>query len=133
MYYKLYGTSLLIISTHLLYSIRFICTTASYFNRVAIFISKSVILSCSYQILKRKISCLTWKEQWLESMNLLTILFIDHCMLVTVDRNKSMLGTFAPQKDAYIETLDEETTPSGILARGIYTAKLRVSFVFHHM
>ncbi|KAK9055693.1 hypothetical protein SSX86_026778 [Deinandra increscens subsp. villosa] len=44
---------------------------------------------------------------------------------IQVDRIKSMLGTFAPQKDAYIETLDEETTPSGILARGIYTAKLR--------
>lgn len=40
-----------------------------------------------------------------------------------------MLGTFAPQKDAYVETLEEETTPSGILARGIYTAKLRVSYV----
>ncbi|KAI3741981.1 hypothetical protein L1987_59660 [Smallanthus sonchifolius] len=45
---------------------------------------------------------------------------------IQVDRIKSMLGTFAPQKDAYIETLDEETTPSGILARGIYTAKLRI-------
>ncbi|GJX69583.1 Rho GDP-dissociation inhibitor 1-like protein [Tanacetum coccineum] len=44
---------------------------------------------------------------------------------IQVDRNKSMLGTFAPQKDAYVETLEEETTPSGILARGIYIAKLR--------
>ncbi|KAF5810501.1 putative Rho protein GDP-dissociation inhibitor [Helianthus annuus] len=44
---------------------------------------------------------------------------------IQVDRIKSMLGTFAPQKDAYVEMLDEETTPSGILARGIYTAKLR--------
>ncbi|KAL7587429.1 rho GDP-dissociation inhibitor 1 [Lactuca sativa] len=44
---------------------------------------------------------------------------------IQVDRIKGMLGTFAPQKDAYVETLEEETTPSGILARGIYTAKLR--------
>ncbi|KAI3782948.1 hypothetical protein L2E82_13009 [Cichorium intybus] len=44
---------------------------------------------------------------------------------IQVDRMKGMLGTFAPQKDAYVETLEEETAPSGILARGIYTAKLR--------
>lgn len=44
---------------------------------------------------------------------------------IQVDRIKGMLGTFAPQKDAYVETLDEETTPSGVLARGIYTAKLK--------
>nr|XP_043619017.1 rho GDP-dissociation inhibitor 1-like [Erigeron canadensis] len=44
---------------------------------------------------------------------------------IQVDCVKRMLGTFAPQKDAYIETLDEETAPSGIFARGIYTAKLR--------
>lgn len=44
---------------------------------------------------------------------------------IQVERNKGMLGTFAPQKDPYVEILDEETTPCGILARGIYTAKLR--------
>ncbi|KVI12345.1 Immunoglobulin E-set [Cynara cardunculus var. scolymus] len=44
---------------------------------------------------------------------------------IQVDRIKGMLGTFAPQKDAYVETLDEETTPSGVLARGIYKAKLK--------
>lgn len=37
-----------------------------------------------------------------------------------------MLGTFAPQRDAYTHTLEEETTPSGLLARGIYSAKLKV-------
>lgn len=37
-----------------------------------------------------------------------------------------MLGTFAPQREPYVETLEEETTPSGVLARGIYLAKLKV-------
>ena len=37
-----------------------------------------------------------------------------------------MLGTFAPQREQYVETLEEETTPSGVLARGNYSAKLKV-------
>ncbi|XP_027094581.1 rho GDP-dissociation inhibitor 1-like isoform X2 [Coffea eugenioides] len=44
---------------------------------------------------------------------------------VEVDRKNGMLGTFAPQREPYIHTLEEETTPSGVLARGNYTAKLR--------
>ncbi|CAI0386185.1 unnamed protein product, partial [Linum tenue] len=44
-----------------------------------------------------------------------------------VDQNKRMLGTFAPQREPYVHTLEEETTPSGILARGTYSAKLKVS------
>lgn len=42
-----------------------------------------------------------------------------------VDRTQGMLGTFAPQREPYVETLEEETTPSGVLARGIYSAKLK--------
>ncbi|OIT08389.1 PREDICTED: rho GDP-dissociation inhibitor 1-like [Nicotiana attenuata] len=42
-----------------------------------------------------------------------------------VDQSKGMLGTFAPQREPYIHMLEEETTPSGALARGIYTAKLK--------
>ncbi|KAK6940634.1 Rho protein GDP-dissociation inhibitor [Dillenia turbinata] len=42
-----------------------------------------------------------------------------------VDQSKGMLGTFAPQKEPYIHTLEEETTPSGVLARGTYSAKLK--------
>ncbi|XP_059660308.1 rho GDP-dissociation inhibitor 1-like [Cornus florida] len=42
-----------------------------------------------------------------------------------VDQSKGMLGTFAPQREPYVHTLDEETTPSGVLARGIYSAKLK--------
>jgi len=37
-----------------------------------------------------------------------------------------MLGTFAPQRESYVYTLDEETTPSGALARGTYMARLKV-------
>ncbi|KAF7804613.1 rho GDP-dissociation inhibitor 1-like [Senna tora] len=42
-----------------------------------------------------------------------------------VDESKGMLGTFAPQKEPYVYALNEETTPSGALARGIYSAKLK--------
>ncbi|RXH98238.1 hypothetical protein DVH24_010563 [Malus domestica] len=42
-----------------------------------------------------------------------------------VDQSKGMLGTFAPNKELYVHTLEEETTPSGLLARGIYSAKLK--------
>ncbi|CAI9770567.1 unnamed protein product [Fraxinus pennsylvanica] len=42
-----------------------------------------------------------------------------------VDQSKGMLGTFAPQREPYVHTLEEKTTPSGMLARGIYTAKLQ--------
>ncbi|KAK8588393.1 hypothetical protein V6N13_087321 [Hibiscus sabdariffa] len=43
-----------------------------------------------------------------------------------VDQNKGMLGTFAPQREPYEQILDEETTPSGVLARGIYSANLKL-------
>ncbi|XWS36468.1 hypothetical protein CRYUN_Cryun20dG0088100 [Craigia yunnanensis] len=46
-----------------------------------------------------------------------------------VDQNKGMLGTFAPQREPYVHILDEETTPSGVLARGIYSAKLKLGGV----
>ncbi|XP_072975861.1 rho GDP-dissociation inhibitor 1-like isoform X1 [Typha angustifolia] len=42
-----------------------------------------------------------------------------------VDQTKGMLGTFAPQFDSYEHLLEEETTPSGALARGSYSAKLK--------
>ncbi|PIA36299.1 hypothetical protein AQUCO_03400298v1 [Aquilegia coerulea] len=45
--------------------------------------------------------------------------------LLKVDQNKGMLGTYAPQREPYTHTMDEETTPSGVLARGIYSAKLK--------
>ncbi|KAG5587301.1 hypothetical protein H5410_047735 [Solanum commersonii] len=44
---------------------------------------------------------------------------------MSVDQSKGMLGTFAPQREPYIHMLEEETTPSGALARGTYTAKLK--------
>uniref|UniRef100_A0A2N9FI45 Rho GDP-dissociation inhibitor 1 n=1 Tax=Fagus sylvatica TaxID=28930 RepID=A0A2N9FI45_FAGSY len=42
-----------------------------------------------------------------------------------VDQNKGMLGTFAPQREPYVHTLDEEITPCGVLARGTYSARLK--------
>ncbi|XP_024019172.1 rho GDP-dissociation inhibitor 1 [Morus notabilis] len=44
---------------------------------------------------------------------------------VQVDQSKGMLGTFAPNQEPYAHALEEETTPSGVLARGIYSAKLK--------
>lgn len=44
----------------------------------------------------------------------------------SVDQSKGMLGTFAPQKDPYVYALKEDTTPAGALARGVYSAKLKV-------
>nr|GMD66892.1 rho GDP-dissociation inhibitor 1-like [Ipomoea batatas] len=42
-----------------------------------------------------------------------------------VDQSKGIVGTFAPQKEPYVHTLEKETTPSGILARGVYKANLK--------
>ncbi|XP_061367484.1 rho GDP-dissociation inhibitor 1-like [Gastrolobium bilobum] len=42
-----------------------------------------------------------------------------------VDQSKGMLGTFAPQKEPYIHALKEDITPSGALARGVYSAKIK--------
>ncbi|GMP99335.1 hypothetical protein CsSME_00046841 [Camellia sinensis var. sinensis] len=47
-----------------------------------------------------------------------------------VDQSKGMLGTFAPQREPYVHTLDEDTAPSGVLARGTYTANLKGWRVF---
>ncbi|PON34763.1 Rho protein GDP-dissociation inhibitor [Parasponia andersonii] len=44
---------------------------------------------------------------------------------VKVDESKGMLGTFAPNPEPYVHTLEEETTPSGVLARGLYSAKFK--------
>ncbi|XP_078167482.1 rho GDP-dissociation inhibitor 1-like [Carex rostrata] len=44
---------------------------------------------------------------------------------IRVDYKKVMLGTFSPQKESYVIELQEETTPSGFLARGNYTAKTK--------
>jgi len=49
----------------------------------------------------------------------------------SVDEVEGMLGTFAPQPEPYVQLLDEDTAPSGVLARGLYSAKLRVSATRH--
>ncbi|XP_051133556.1 rho GDP-dissociation inhibitor 1-like [Andrographis paniculata] len=40
-----------------------------------------------------------------------------------VDSTKEMLGTFSPQAEPYTHEMPEDTTPSGLFARGSYSAK----------
>ncbi|XP_020275954.1 rho GDP-dissociation inhibitor 1-like isoform X2 [Asparagus officinalis] len=42
-----------------------------------------------------------------------------------INQAKGMLGTFAPSRNPYEELLEAESTPSGLFARGIYSAKLQ--------
>uniref|UniRef100_A0A7N0TE71 Rho GDP-dissociation inhibitor n=1 Tax=Kalanchoe fedtschenkoi TaxID=63787 RepID=A0A7N0TE71_KALFE len=42
---------------------------------------------------------------------------------VKVDSSKEMIGTFSPQVEPYTHQMPEETTPSGIFARGSYSAR----------
>ncbi|KAF3456994.1 hypothetical protein FNV43_RR01651 [Rhamnella rubrinervis] len=42
-----------------------------------------------------------------------------------VDSTKIMLGTFSPQLEPYTCETEEETTPSGMFARGLYTARTK--------
>ncbi|GMN36476.1 hypothetical protein TIFTF001_006047 [Ficus carica] len=42
---------------------------------------------------------------------------------VKVDNTKEMLGTFSPQSEPYSFEMPEDTTPSGIFARGSYSAR----------
>ncbi|OVA09241.1 RHO protein GDP dissociation inhibitor [Macleaya cordata] len=44
---------------------------------------------------------------------------------VKVDSTKAMLGTFSPQAEPYKHEMPEETTPSGMFARGSYSAKTK--------
>ncbi|XP_031106729.1 rho GDP-dissociation inhibitor 1-like [Ipomoea triloba] len=42
-----------------------------------------------------------------------------------VDGSKEMLGTFSPQAEPYTHEMPEETTPSGMFARGTYSARTK--------
>uniref|UniRef100_A0ACD5TYM3 Uncharacterized protein n=1 Tax=Avena sativa TaxID=4498 RepID=A0ACD5TYM3_AVESA len=44
---------------------------------------------------------------------------------VRVENQKVMLGTFSPRQEPYTYDAEEDTTPSGIFARGSYSAKLK--------
>ncbi|XP_057421740.1 rho GDP-dissociation inhibitor 1-like [Lotus japonicus] len=44
---------------------------------------------------------------------------------VRVDNAKRMLGTYSPQQEPYTYELEEETTPSGLFARGTYSARTK--------
>ncbi|KAK4373860.1 hypothetical protein RND71_004537 [Anisodus tanguticus] len=45
---------------------------------------------------------------------------------VRVDKSQVMLGTFSPRKEPYVYELEEDVTPSGVFARGLYTARTQV-------
>ncbi|KAL8156878.1 rho GDP-dissociation inhibitor 1-like [Apium graveolens] len=42
-----------------------------------------------------------------------------------VDNTKEMIGTFSPQQEPYTHEMPEETTPSGMFARGSYSARTK--------
>ena len=44
-----------------------------------------------------------------------------------------MIGTFSPQQEPYTHEMHEETTPSGMFARGSYTAKSKVINFFSYV
>ncbi|GAV65211.1 Rho_GDI domain-containing protein [Cephalotus follicularis] len=44
---------------------------------------------------------------------------------VKVDSTKEMLGTFSPQAEPYTHEMPEDTTPSGMFARGSYSARTK--------
>lgn len=45
---------------------------------------------------------------------------------IKVESAKLMLGTFSPQAEAYVYEMNEEKTPSGVFARGSYSARTGV-------
>ncbi|CAI0374422.1 unnamed protein product [Linum tenue] len=48
---------------------------------------------------------------------------------VKVDSTKEMLGTFSPQAETYTHEMPEETTPSGMFARGSYSARINCCLI----
>ncbi|GAU14688.1 hypothetical protein TSUD_203370 [Trifolium subterraneum] len=44
---------------------------------------------------------------------------------IKVDTTKEMIGTFSPQAEPYTHEMPEETTPSGLFARGTYSARTK--------
>lgn len=41
-----------------------------------------------------------------------------------------MIGTFSPQAEPYTHEMPEETTPSGLFARGTYSARTKVLYIY---
>jgi len=50
-----------------------------------------------------------------------------------VDSTKAMLGTFSPQAESYQHVMPEEMTPSGMFARGSYSARTKVYHLVYMM
>lgn len=62
-------------------------------------------------------------------LNGLMTMWSNSYLMVSVDRAKEMLGTFSPQLEPYNHVMPEETTPSGMFARGSYSARTKVWLV----
>ena len=69
--------------------------------------------------------CMHWLHlKWLGALPRPRI--ADLGLPIAVEKQKVMLGTFSPQQEPYTYEAEEDTTPSGIFARGSYSAKLKV-------
>ncbi|KAK9268694.1 hypothetical protein L1049_000454 [Liquidambar formosana] len=74
-------------------------------------------------------SCYNLKFSFIVSNNIVSGLRYTNTVWKTgikVDSSKEMLGTFSPQPEPYTHQLPEETTPSGIFARGSYSARTKL-------
>ncbi|KAL0353282.1 UNVERIFIED_CONTAM: Rho GDP-dissociation inhibitor 1 [Sesamum angustifolium] len=72
-----------------------------------------------------------WKEQLLGSVDMNSVgetldpdvKIFSLAIKSPVDNTKEMIGTFSPQPEPYKHEMPEEATPSGMFARGTYSAK----------
>ncbi|CAH8283523.1 unnamed protein product [Eruca vesicaria subsp. sativa] len=56
---------------------------------------------------------------------IVVLAFVDCSHDDVLDRGKEILGTFSPQLEPYNHVMPEETTPSGMFARGSYSARTK--------
>jgi hypothetical protein len=69
--------------------------------------------------------CMHWlRLKWLSALPRPKI--ADLGLPIAVEKQKVMLGTFSPRQEPYTYEAEKDTTPSGIFARGSYSAKLKV-------
>ncbi|GFP94199.1 rho gdp-dissociation inhibitor 1 [Phtheirospermum japonicum] len=69
------------------------------------------------------------KFSFVVSNNVVSGLKYEHTLWkagIRVDRSTVKLGTFSPQEKPHEIELEEETLPSGILFRGLYSARAKV-------
>lgn len=84
---------------------------------------KTGIKGTSYALLS-----LSYVKMWrrLLKMFLIKCLFLFFTKPISVDSTKQMIGAFSPQSEPYTHEMPEDLTPSGMFARGSYSAKTKV-------